>query len=407
MSRLLLLFFLYAIPASGFAETRSESYDLLSERFFVNSSDVGLSKIFDGSDAMPLGNCPVYAVANIDLSSIVIPPVNKFTAIPVPFPAVVTRASSELISNERKELTKASAYSLDAWQQNRVNSALALLAGTPTGNKLAKLQKDLGVEFLWNPAVSRNAEAPQPDDVGGRKIIYLASYNLDELMVENPAFLAVVLAHELSHHEDYKEGKIKPESTSHLYTELKGFSSEVYVYDELLKAGKVPQPNQSEENLDLRTTRLLLAVRNYVNGGEKPRAEDFRFLGVMFDVYMKEWVDLGKKGPMSLVRAVKSVYSDLVDTPEEIVSPGPFAIISDREAYRNYKMAKNIKNNLSIATGEYIQWRNSFNSGQNVGQSPAQPQIPPQNPAHGGNSSGSSGSGGVVPPLPFIPNPHF
>ncbi|MDP2866468.1 MAG: hypothetical protein Q8O90_09510, partial [Elusimicrobiota bacterium] len=127
----------------------------------------------------------------------------------------------------------------------------------------------------------------------------------DLYLTYNPTFLAVVLAHELTHLRDYKNiGSGAPGKNSvNLFLELNAWSTGTYVYHQLLKAGIAPAPNSPEENYETQVVRLHLAIRDYVNGGKKPEAGDFLTLikaGFPFDQYIKDAAKIERKGSMSL-----------------------------------------------------------------------------------------------------------
>ena len=114
------------------------------------------------------------------------------------------------------------------------------------------------------------AEACTPEVCGEKKVLYLnnlktAYKDYKELLLDsNPTFLAIAVAHELTHLADFKNmgSGVQKGTAAQLFLELNGWSTGVYVYHELLKSGVAPTPNSNEESYDLQLVRLDLAIRD-------------------------------------------------------------------------------------------------------------------------------------------------
>lgn len=295
-----------------------------------------------------------------------------------------------------------------------MDRAISALANTVSGRPLVDFLSREQVEIRWAPLASTFKEpsfayACPPEECGGKNVLYLNSRGkyAELYRKPNPTFLAVVLAHELTHLSDYKDlgGGVKGKQTvAGLFLELNGWSTETYVYHEISKAGNAPLPGDEHEALQ--AVRLNLAIRDYVNGGPRPSSADFPLLrvvdGVPFDAYVDKTTATKRQGSMSLAGVVELKY-DLDSSFEEMPNPGLFASGDKKSEYKKYKK---LKKSLSASAAEYVKWRKEA-------YAPPPPAQPPQsNPGHthhthdddgGGYDDGGDSGGGSDDPVDVDP----
>lgn len=293
-----------------------------------------------------------------------------------------------------------------------LDRAIAKLAAIKSVDDLSAFLKSEGVEVKWKSLGSLNsdpdyASACIPEVCKDKKVIYLSTFkdearNIDhkKLFLDvNPTFLAVTLAHELTHLSDFKSigGSPAPKTQAQLFLELNGWSAGVYVYHQLLQSKVAPEPNSPQESRDIQLLRLDLAIRDYVNGGKRPVASDFRQIsniGVKsFEDYINFVTHTPRKGSMSLAGVVESAYDGLDPKFEELQKPDSSASNIDKTAY---KQAKKIKKSLDLSTAEYIKWRKKYVDAPTP--APQQPShTQPHHPQHdddGGSDDGGDNGGG-------------
>ncbi|MDT8287055.1 MAG: hypothetical protein RQ748_08110 [Elusimicrobiales bacterium] len=186
--------------------------------------------------------------------------------------------------------------------------------------------------------------------------------------------------------------------SAHFFMELNGRSAETYVYHELLVKGVAPKP--AFENKALQMVRLNLAIRDYVNGGEKPVLKDFPLLAAMsnpaFDEYIRKAAEKPRKGSMSLAGVVKLTYN----FPESVEDP-PKPPAYNYAATKEYEKYRKLRDALGHRTKVYIDWKKA-----NVdAPSSSLPGLPDDN--YGGGGQYNPGGGDYnLPPLPS-PNVDF
>lgn len=399
----------------------------------ASSDGAALSAVFDGARTAPTADIQAVFSQPGNISAVGaangLPRHNLFT-VPVPEPVAVEDVNSK--SNK----SRAPITTLDEKTELPfIKKGIAALEAADAGKPLAKFFKSEGVTIKWETRGDFNSESPYaracpPEECGDKKVIYLNDIKVKEdgviktdykelYLTSNPTFLAVVLAHELTHLSDYKNiGSGVPEKNSvNLFLELNAWSNETYVYNQLLKAKIAPAPNSPEENYETQLVRLHLAIRDYMNGGTKPAASEFLALvkaEFPFDKYIDKTTEIKRKGSMSLAGVVEEMY-DLDSSLENMENPGFFTSNEKKAQYNKYKK---IRQALDASTEEYLKWRNP----------PPPPLILPSTPyphgsssgsvgghagggssGNGGNNSGGgghSGGGGEWVP-PFNPNPNF
>lgn len=367
-----------------------------------------------------------------------------FFAPAVPKPFIVE--SVEIKSAASREEAQSS---IDPKTEGHIiNKGLDALKSFNTGpcKSLSDFYASEGVTIKWRTMVKGAdkkdpifALACPPEECGDKKVIYLNDVVVrradeqggdinykDYFLKSNPTFLAITLAHELTHLSDYKKigSGIKDPGAAALFLELNGWSTETYVYHQLLEAGIAPEPNSTTETKEIQETRLHLAIRDYVNGvsgATRPVARDYFQLvksGFNFEKYLQETINLEKKGIMTLAGVVENRYG-FPEAFESMDAPGLFASSAEKN---NYKKYKKLQESLGLSTAEYIKWRKnnvdpvppSTSSSSGVvapavppgGQghnSPSQPSSPSN--GHDGEDGGGGSSGGGYQPA--VPNPSF
>ena len=415
---------------TGKAAVAGEAFDSLLGA--AGSDGAALAAVFDG--AAPASAADMQAVFSRPGNSSTAGAVNGrprqgLFIVPVPEPVAVADADLKFEKFNPPVTTIDEKTELPFMKKG-----IAALEATDSGKPLARFFNSEGVIIKWETRGDFNSESPyaracSPEECGDKKVIYLNDIKVTEhgvvktdykefYLTSNPTFLAVVLAHELTHLSDYKNiGSGVPEKNSvYLFLELNAWSNETYVYHQLLKAGIAPAPNSPEENYETQMVRLHLAIRDYVNGGTKPVASEFLALvkaGFNIDKYVKDTTLIKRTGIMSLAGIVEDTDKELTPAMENMADPGIFASREKKAQYKKYKMARQA---LDTSTEEYMKWRNP----------PPPPVVHPSTP-HGSNSGGagghsgstgghtgggSSGNGGNhsgggewIPP--FNPNPYF
>lgn len=369
-----------------------------------------LPVVFDGAATAPVGGAhyvpfqPVNIVITVSERS-----QECMYMAPVPEPVGVGRV------NPNSEKFSAPIITLDeAAELPYLNKGIAALEATASGKPLADFLKSEGVVVKWEmrgetgkePAYAR---ACPPEECGDKRVIYLNSTQIREhnvvikdykdfYLTSNPTFLAVVLAHELTHLRDYKNigSSAQGKNSVNLFLELNGWSNETYVYHQLLDAGIAPTPNFPEEKPEVQEVRLHLAIRNYINGGKKPIASDFLSIikdgKINIDEYIKEVTNIERKGSMSLAGVVENRYG-LDPALENMAKPG----FLDFEKKSQYNKYQKIREALGISTANYLKWKNP---------PPPPPPTPPVNPPkppkppkpphehNGGDNGGGNNDGG-------------
>ena len=284
-----------------------------------------------------------------------------------------------------------------------VERALEILRNTSSGKSLVDFLNAEGVEIKWAPLGSNSdepdyARACPPEVCGTKKITYLNNLKdyKDLFLASNPTFLAVTLAHELTHLVDFKNigSGVQKNTAAHLFLELNGWSSGAYVYHELLKAGIAPKPGSWDYDLNkhIQMMRLDLAIRNYVNGGKRPVQRDFPAILSMswlnFDGYITEVTKQQRKGSMSLAGVVELTYG-LDVSLENPVKPASY----DYSGIQEYAKYEKLRMLLGLRTADYIRWKE------------ANPDAPNSLPNDPSNDNGDDNGGGdhsdhhVYPPV--------
>lgn len=396
----------------------------------AGSDSAALPVVFDGapklpcSGFLPLQCSPVTALAHGGTGG---RPRQGFFTVPPPKPSGIVSVGAE--SNKNRETAS---FPIEGKTDGPIlkKGIVTLRKAVPTGKSLADFFETESVEIRWKPLPNRYAEACHPKECGDKKVIYLnnglAYKNL--FLSSDSTFLAVVLAHEVTHIRDYKniDGELDPynKTPAALFLELNGLSAETYVYHQLLKSGIAPKPNSSEENSDIQETRLNLAIWEYMNGGKVPSAREYLAIikewGIKRDLnlHIGEVTKVKKPGIMSLASVVEVLY-DFDPALESMKDPGLFASFDKKRQYRQYTK---IRETLEFSTKEYIKWRKenvdppppaTNNSGgvvapavSSAGQGhnpPSQPSSPSNGDDGEGGGGGSSGGGHQ----PVVPNPSF
>lgn len=339
-----------------------------------------LSTVYDGRAHSSINALPAAVSQNNFPSSIQIIFATPERYLPMPVPELVASVSinSEVDSSNRTPETP-----MDSNTETPIMSrALETLSHTVSGKPLTDFFKSQKVELRWKPLSSFSnapayARACPPEECGENKVIYLNTSAKDKNLFfdTNPSFLAIVLVHELSHLSDYKKmgGGVAQGSSAGLFLEINGWSTETYVYHELLQAGVAPAPKSVEENYAMQQVRLHLAIRDYMGGGPKLSAGDYlNFIKSGADVnkYIYETTKNHQAGMMSLAGLVEYLYSSPTSL-EYMKEPGIFASSAKKEDYKKYIK---VRESLAASTFEYIKWRK-----ENVDPQPPAIVTPPQN----------------------------
>jgi len=367
-----------------------------------------LSTVFDGASprtaarlqAMPFGFSSA-AETNITRDTL------RYSAFPTPIPEPVFTADI----NAASEKSKLESLPLGPEEQRIIQRGVETLSTTSAGKPLTDFLKKEGVEIRWKTLSSFNsepnyAEVCPPSVCGEKKVVYLNNSNrayIDLFLDANPTFLAVTLAHELTHLADFKSiGEPKKGTAGELYLELNGCSTGVYIYHQLANAHLTPDPKV--ENRDIQLIRLHLAIRDYMNGGKKPTVSGFPLLktvyGIRFDAYIND-VAKGKNiGSMSLAGVVEFAY-ELNASLENPVKPAAY----DYSGLQEYGKYEKLSKSLGLRTADYIHWKeannvSSPNSLPDNGSS--DPDDDPSDPGgyHDGPGVDNGGGGSGY-------NPHF
>jgi len=388
---------------------KATSGDSAFESLVAAAGGTDLAVTFDGytpSGREGLVGRPVGAAGMIPVGSgVPVKIADREQVVPLPVFAGTGDSELGLKANERTVLDTAT-------ERPAVDRALKKLASIKSGKELVEFMDSEGVTLKWKilgaiGSEPNYAETCRPDACGGEKVIFLNSFRgggrdfKDLFLNPNPTFLAVTIAHELTHLSDFKDikGVPSPGTQAHLFLELNGWSAGVYVYHQLLISGVAPKPNSPEENRDIQLIRLDLAIRDYMNGGKRPVVADFNKVlqlgGLGFDEYVGAVTRRPRKGSTSLAGVVSHVYG-LNDSFADLQKPPSSA--SDIEK-ASYKQAKKIKKSLDLSTATYIKWRKAT-----VDAPPPPPPSQPHNPWHhqpggdddgGGSGGGSDGATGI------------
>lgn len=314
-----------------------------------------------------------------------------------------------------------------------INRGLAALKSVSLGKPLFDFFDSEKVEIRWKPLARTDkdpayAYACPPEECGDKKIIYLNKRDhIDLFYSSDPTFLAVTLAHELTHLRDYRDigGGVKkgaPNSAA-LFLELNAWSAETYIYHQLLVSGGAPEPNSLKESSAVQQLRRNLAIRDYMNGGKKPSSTDYLAIikdGYDTDAYLKNVASDKKSGIMSLAGVVEYTY-DIPAAFESMEDPGFWA---GKDKKTQYKQYKKLKESLGLSTAEYMKWRKAnvdpappssssgvvapaVSSGSSSGGStnPGHTSNDSDGADHTGNNNSGSGNGGGN--SPHVPNPGF
>lgn len=375
------------------------AFDSLAE--VAGSDEPCSSVIFDGVDVERSKDISMTSPRGFGVADGNSTTGTRINLVPIP-----TMGDNPGDSGERgQEGYKASPeYPVDtATERPIIDKALKKLTAVTTGKDLIEFFEAEGVEIRWKNLAAFGSEpnyalACPPESCDGKKVIYLNNLKTPSkdyrtlLLDKNPTFLAITIAHELTHLTDYKSiGSGFPKGTYvQLAGELNGWSSGVYVYHQLAIAGIAPAPNSNEEGYDVQMVRLDLAIRNYVNGGKRPIQAEFNRIwaidGLLFDAYITEVTKIARKGSMSLAGVVERTYhlSSSLETPE---NPGIFASQTEKTLYKKFKK---IRKSLDLSTAAYIKWRKEY-------VDPPPPSVPPSSgndyvPGH----DGDGGDDGVV-----------
>lgn len=404
---------------------------------------VGLTGVFDGA-AKHGSYCLPEASLSYEKQSVFVSHASRshqtFFAPTVPRPFMVESAEIKAAASREEAQCP-----IDPKTEGHIiNKGLDALKSFNAGpcKSLSDFYASEGVIIKWRTLVKTAnkketifAWACPPEECGDKKIIYLNDIVVkrsdeqggdinykDYFLKSNPTFLAITLAHELTHLSDYKKigSGIKDPGAAALFLELNGWSTETYAYHQLLEAGIAPEPNSTTETKEIQETRLHLAIRDYVNGvkgAALPQARDYFQLvksGFKFDEYIQKTVNLEKKGIMTLAGVVEDRYG-FSESFESMEAPGFFSSSGE------YKKYKKLQESLGLSTAEYIKWRKenvdpappaTNNSGgvvapavSSAGQGHSSPSHPssPSNGHDGEGGGGSSGSG----QQPAVPNPSF
>lgn len=317
-------------------------------------------------------------------------------AIPMPVETESGEEQSKLRANAGVVLDAAT-------EKPAFSRAIKKLASIKSGKELVSFLESEGVEVKWKILAAADsepnfAEVCPPEICGGKKVIYLNSLKTGAkdyksmFLDSNPTFLAVALAHELTHLSDIKNigGTVQRKSQAHLFLELNGYSAEVYVYHQLLLSGIAPKPNSIGESYEIQRLRLSLAIRDYINGGAYPNYLDFNKIGgpPNFDYYVGRASNGERKGSMSLAGVVEVLYEFDPDL-ENLQKPAYSASSEEKTAY---KQAKKIKRSLDLSTADYIKWRNVT---VGVPTAPPQQHTPWNHPSSNDDEGGGSNGGDV------------
>ncbi|OGS07954.1 MAG: hypothetical protein A2270_08725 [Elusimicrobia bacterium RIFOXYA12_FULL_51_18] len=287
----------------------------------------------------------------------------RYSAFPIPVPEISFSDDNVAIY----EKSKLESLPLGLEEQKIINRGVETLSATSTGKPLVDFLKKEGVEIRWKNLSLINsepnyAEACPPSECSGKKVVYLNNMNrayIDLFLDANPTFLAVTLAHELSHLADFKNiGEPKKGTSGELYLELNGCSTGVYIYHQLANVHIAPNPKV--ENKDIQLIRLHLAIRDYVNGGKRPMANDFPFIkglsGLGFDDYINKVTGQQRKGSMSLAGVVELTYN-FDDRLENPVKPASY----DYAGLQEYGKYEKLSKSLGLRTADYLHWKEANN----------------------------------------------
>ena len=147
------------------------------------------------------------------------------------------------------------------------------------GQRLFDANRD--VVIVWGETGDENHCAGALIPVWGSnlKTIFLNPKKKNILM-KNPALLAIILAHEFSHEADYKtiNGGFAEKSAVHYISEEKAYLTQVYMYHKL--KNQLPKDDADKEYLRfLDEQRFLQAIWNFKQGKAlRPQKTDFPYL---------------------------------------------------------------------------------------------------------------------------------
>lgn len=395
----------------------------------ASADETAVPVVFDGASKPGMGNLwPIQNRAGASLSGSTSLRLRQ-SHIAVPEPS----ASEEVRPEAGKNRITLDTAIDEKTEGPIINRGLASLKSVGLGKPLFDFFESEKVELRWKPLARTDkdpgyAYACPPEECGDKKIIYLNKHNyLDLFYSSDPTFLAVTLAHELTHLRDYRDigGGVKkgaPNSAA-LFLELNAWSAETYVYHQLLVSGGAPEPNSQKESSVVQQIRRNLAVRDYMNGAKKPSSTDYLAIikdGQDTDAYLKNVASDKKGGIMSLAGVVEYIY-DIPAAFESMEDPGFFA---GKDKKTQYKQYKKLKESLGFSTAEYMRWRKAnvdpappsnasgvvapaVSSGSSSGSSsdPGHTSNTSDGDDHTGNSHSGSGNGGGN--SPHVPNPGF
>ncbi|PIS46564.1 MAG: hypothetical protein COT17_07930 [Elusimicrobia bacterium CG08_land_8_20_14_0_20_51_18] len=230
------------------------------------------------------------------------------------------------------------------WQKKRLEIAMAQLAETPVGKALAPLKTLHGIEIRWVKGGDLDGEyaakAYPPVDGKTGAEIHLNIDRMEELFPPRAdhSYLASILAHELSHEEDffYVSCEMEGGGTFELLSEIKAHTAQVAVYNYLAHKGKAPKPDSSEESYGLARVRFNSKMFDCVKAGEfkcvLPGKKDFLNLTdydeASFSRLAMKLQMQSVPGQPHLTSTVKHFYSHL--------EKAPLKLPADHEKYGLY-----------------------------------------------------------------------
>jgi len=386
---------LFNFPLAAYGVCGGPTYDALS----AAAAAKDFPMVFDGAGSESvLPSYEVSSTLNFLPADNRLGPGLKLGGNIVPVPAVLE--SEDALKNDRVN----NGLALDpGTEKPAVDKAIKKLASVKSGKDLADFLESEGVVLEWKilgdtASMPNYLEVCNPEVCGDRKVIYLNSLKTSIrdykslLLNPNPTFLAVQLAHELTHLSDLKSlGAVVEHGTqAQFFLELNGISAGVYVYHQLLIAGVAPKPNSPEETYELQTLRLYVAIRDYVNGGSYPDYREFDKIGgpPAFGQYVNAVTDMPRKGSMSLSGVAEALYG--FPKKFEVLQKPPFSASSEEKAA--YKQAKKIKRSLDLSTATYIKWRKATTG---IPTPPPQEHAPWYHPPAGDDDGGGDNGGGT------------
>ncbi len=323
-----------------------------------------------------------------------------------------------------------------------IENAFKILSEIPNYSKLFNNLKDKTNIIFGEDIEDYGKAMPEVSFLGIQlappKIIVSAKYK--QTLWKNPVYLAITIAHELFHMEDYENALNPKQDGSKYATELNAYLGQVYVY-EYLKL-RYPKEFINQTNQDILVyIKLQEFYRDIIlyKEGKKDKLDEnnYKPLSVIGKFRIKDYIkiitenDQNSKGVFSFnglvvlgyftngnVKDFTSALTNIVQSIKKNRKGFDIAINSARSIYINYSNFRGItcsSNSSGLYCGninldEMPEFLNQNNSNQNQQpiNPPSQPSsddwgVEPQPPSNGGEIGINPGE----PPSPLPTNPNW